>query len=117
MRVRYLLAAALTAFVAPAFASELVKPSDLERDMFDAKPIKSTDARGRVSEMTFAQGGKLTRKTASGRVSEGTWRLSDDGFCMKLANARREGCYLVLRGEDGKLTAWKQSGQPFTWTH
>jgi hypothetical protein len=36
---------------------------------------------------------------------------------MRLATAKRESCYLVLRGEGGKLTAMKQSGQPFTWTH
>jgi hypothetical protein len=116
MKVHVLAAVALAVFASPALAVELVTPADLGRDMFDAKPIKSTDAKGRVSEMTFAPGGKLSRKTASGRVSEGTWRLSDEGFCMKLANAKREGCYLVVRGEGGKLTALKQSGQPFTWS-
>lgn len=117
MKVRVVLAAAVVAFAGPALAVELVQPKDLGRDLFDAKPIKSTDARGRISEMTFAPDGKLSRKTASGRVSEGTWRLSEEGFCMKLATAKRESCYLVLRGEGGKLTAMKQSGQPFTWTH
>ncbi|MDX6805033.1 hypothetical protein [Terrihabitans rhizophilus] len=116
MKTQILAAALLAALSMPALAVELVPPQDLGRTMFDGKPITSADAKGRTSEMAFAEGGKLTRKTSAGRVTEGVWRLSDDGFCMKLGEAKRESCYLVLKQNDGKLMAVKQSGQPFTWT-
>jgi YD repeat-containing protein len=116
MKTQILAAALLAAFTVPALSVELVPPQDLGRTVFDGKPITSSDARGRTSEMAFAEGGKLTRKTSAGRVTEGVWRLSDDGFCMKLGDAKRESCYLVLKGNDGKLMAVKHSGQPFTWT-
>ncbi|MGQ4274468.1 hypothetical protein [Terrihabitans sp. B22-R8] len=111
------LASVLVACAAPAFAAELVQPSDLERTLFDSTPITSTDHRGRTSELMFAPGGKLTRKTAAGQASEGNWRLSETGFCMKLGDAKRESCYLVLRGGKGVMKAVKISAQPFTWTH
>jgi hypothetical protein len=116
MRVRILSAALLSALSVPALAVELVQPADLGRDLFDAAPITSTDARGQASEMVFAKDGTVTRKTAAGRISTGTWTLSDTGFCMKLGRATNDSCYLVLRGEAGALTAVKQTGASFAWT-
>ncbi len=103
------------AVAAPAFAVELVQPADLGRSLFDAKPITTTDSKGRSSQLTFAPGGTLTRDRG-GKSSEGKWRLSDDGFCMQLGQAKRESCYIVLKQEDGRFSALKRAGEPFTWT-
>ena len=114
--VRLLIAAvSFVSIASTAFAVELVPPTSLGGAFFDAKPITTTDAKGRVSQLTFAPGGTLVRTNATGKASEGTWRLSDEGFCMQIAQAKRESCYVVLKRDDGKFSALRQSGQPFTW--
>jgi hypothetical protein len=111
----YLVAAAFLPLAGTAFAAELVAPTALTTTFFDSKPITTTDAKGRASQLTFTPNGTLTRTAADGKSSEGTWRLSEDGFCMQLAPAKRESCYVVLKRDDGKFSALRQSGQPFTW--
>jgi hypothetical protein len=113
---RLLFAAALVPSLAGvAIAAELVPPTLLDTNFFDAKPITTTDARGRVSKIVFTPGGTLTRTSATGQESQGTWRLSEDGFCMQAASAKRESCYVVVKRDDGKFAAMKRSGQPFIW--
>lgn len=108
-------ATALACFCGSVFAAELVPPTALSASFFDAKPITTTDAKGRTSQLTFTPGGTLTRTTSAGKASEGTWRLSEDGFCMQVGKAKRESCYVVLKRDDGKFSAMKRAGQPFTW--
>lgn len=112
---RLVFAAALVPSLAGAvLAAELVPPTLLDANFFDAKPITTTDAKGRVSKIVFTPGGTLTRTSSSGQESQGTWRLSDDGFCMQAGTAKRESCYVVVKRDDGKFAAMK-AGQPFIW--
>ena len=106
---------ALAGFGMPLGAAELVAPATLGASFFDSKPITTTDARGRASRLVFAPEGTLTRTSASGRASEGKWRLSEDGFCMQVGKAKTESCYIVLKRDDGTISALRRSGQPFTW--
>jgi hypothetical protein len=106
--------AALT-FSGSALAVELVPPTTLGTSFFNSMPITTTDAKGRTSQISFTPGGTLTRTTATGRTSEGTWRLSEDGFCMQVGNAKRESCYVVLKRDDGKIATIRRSGEPFIW--
>lgn len=108
-------AAALACFCGSVLAAELVQPATLGAAFFDSKPITTTDARGRTSQLVFTPGGALTRTTSTGKASEGVWRLSEDGFCMQVGKAKRESCYVVLKRDDGKFSAMKRSGEPFTW--
>jgi hypothetical protein len=113
---RMIFAAALVPSLAGAvLAAELVPPAHLDTAFFDAKPITTTDSKGRVSKIVFSPGGALTRTSAKGEASEGKWRLSEDGFCMQAATAKRESCYVVVKRDDGKFAAMKRSGQPFIW--
>ena len=113
---RMLFAAALMPTLAgAAIAAELVPPSLLDTQFFNSKPITTTDAKGRVSRIAFTPGGTLTRTSSSGKESQGTWRLSEDGFCMQAAAAKRESCYIVVKRDDGTFAAMKRSGQPFIW--
>jgi hypothetical protein len=110
-----LLAAVLAPFSVAALAVELVQPAALGKTFFDATPITTTDARGRSSKLVFTPGGALTLTTSAGRASEGKWRLSEEGFCMQVGEAKRESCYVVLKQNDGRYSAMKRSGQPFVW--
>jgi hypothetical protein len=113
---RLLVAAALLPSLSlAANAAELVAPALLDTTFFDSKPITATDGKGRVSQITFTPGGALSRTAANGKESEGTWRLSEDGFCMQIGEAKRESCYVVVKRDDGKFAAMKRSGQPFIW--
>lgn len=108
-------ATVLACFCSSVFAAELVAPAALSTSFFDAKPITTTDAKGRTSQLIFTPGGALTRTASTGKASEGTWRLSEDGFCMQVGKAKRESCYIVLKRDDGKFSAMKRAGQPFVW--
>lgn len=110
-----LVSASALALAGAAQALELVPPAALSASFFDSTPITTTDAKGRTAQMVFAPGGTLTRTTTAGRASEGTWRLSEDGFCMQVGKAKSESCYVVLKRDDGKFSALRRSGQPFVW--
>lgn len=107
-------AALMPTLAGVALAAELVPPALLDTSFFDAKPITTTDAKGRASKIVFTPGGTLTRTSTSGEESAGKWRLSEDGFCMQAATAKRESCYVVVKRDDGKFAAMKR-GQPFIW--
>ena len=64
--------------------------------------------------LVFTPGGTLLRTSSTGKESEGKWRLSEDGFCMQIAEAKRESCFVVVKRDDGKFAAMKR-GQPFIW--
>ena len=113
--LRPVLVAVLVPLSGLASAMELVTPAALSTSLFDATPITTTDAKGRSSVLTFSPAGTVTRTTATGGASEGTWRLSADGFCMQVAGAKRESCYVVLKRDDGKFAAMKRAGEPFIW--
>jgi len=100
-----------------AGAAELVSPQTLKSSYFDGKAVTSTDARGHKSTFTFGVDGKVTRKTERGRTTEGNWTLSDDGFCMKMGNAKRPSCYVAVKNNSGAVKVLHTSTKGFTWTH
>ena len=107
---------ALTLVPVTAGAAELVAPQTLKASYFDGKAITSTDGHGRKSIFTFSADGKVTRKTTRGLASEGTWTLSADGFCMKLGKAKRDSCYIAVKGSDGGIRVMPTGKNSFAWT-
>ncbi|MFC7052371.1 hypothetical protein ACFQI3_06680 [Hansschlegelia quercus] len=104
-------------FAASAAAAELIGPKELEAGWFDGRTISTTGPRGGKSQFVFAKDGKVTRTGGrAGSSGDGTWRLDDDGFCMKLGQAKRESCYLAMKDGDGALKVIRRSGGAFTWT-
>ncbi len=99
-----------------SLAVELVPPGTLTTTFFDSQPVTTTDAKGKTSRLVFAGEGTLTRTSASGRTSEGVWRLSEDGFCMQVATAKTESCYIVFKKDDGSYSALKRPKQSFIWS-
>ncbi|MFL1874373.1 hypothetical protein ACIKT0_03975 [Hansschlegelia beijingensis] len=101
----------------PVAAAELVPPKDLQASWFDGKAISTTGPRGGKATMTFSPDGKLTRTGGrAGAARQGTWRLDEDGFCMRLGEAKRDTCYLALKNPDGSLRVVRRSGGAFTWS-
>jgi hypothetical protein len=119
MRIAFLcLAATLAALTSHnAAAAELLAPKDLEAGWFDGRKISTVGPRGGRSEFSFQPGGKLVRTGGrAGAASEGTWRLDEDGFCMTLAQGRRESCFLAVKNTDGSLRVIRRSGGAFVWS-
>ncbi|MFD1703942.1 hypothetical protein ACFSCV_13110 [Methylopila henanensis] len=96
-------------------AAELVAPDALKTGWFDGRTVSTTGPRGGRSDFVFTPNGKVTRTGGrAGAATDGTWRLDDDGFCMKLGQARRESCYLAIRSGDS-LKVVRRSGGAFVW--
>jgi hypothetical protein len=114
MRLRTVVLALLLVPVT-AGAAELLSPQDLKSSYFDGKPVTSTDARGHKSTFVFTADGKVTRTSGHGRTSDGTWTLSDTGFCMKIDKAKRDSCYIAVK-DAGGLKVLHLSRSAFQWT-
>ncbi|MET0313650.1 MAG: hypothetical protein ABW275_04595 [Hansschlegelia sp.] len=112
-----LLTFAAFASAGTAGAAELVGPQELQSRWFDGKSIATVGPRGGKSDLAFSRDGKIQRTGGrAGSPGDGTWRLDDDGFCMKLGQAKQESCYLALRQQDGSLRVMRRSGGAFAWT-
>lgn len=98
-----------------ASAAEIVAPAELKAAWLDGKAVKTMGPRGGTSEFTFRSDGTLTRTGGrAGSASDGSWRLDEEGFCMTLGQAKRESCYVAIRGDDGSLRVMRRSGA-FVW--
>lgn len=96
--------------------AELVGPEALKANWLDGRTVSTTGPRGGASTFAFAADGKVTRTGGrAGSATEGTWRVDDDGFCMKLGQARRESCYLAIKADDGSLKVVRRQGAGFVW--
>lgn len=101
---------------AAASAMELVGPQELKAAWLDGRTIATVGPRGGKSTFAFAPDGTLTRSGGrTGSAAAGAWRLDDEGFCMTLGNAKRESCYVAIRGEGGAIRVMRRSAA-FTWT-
>ena len=116
MRLASMWIVGLAASVAPAAAAELVGPKQLQQEWLDGRSVSTVGPRGGKSEFVFKPDGKVLRAGGRAGASEGTWRLDEDGFCMKLGQARRESCYLAVRQADGALRVMRRSGGAFVWS-
>jgi hypothetical protein len=98
-----------------AGAAELVSPNDLAAGWFNGKTITSTNEHGRSTKLTFAADGKVTLEGRGGKDRQGTWHKTSDGFCMKIADAKRESCFIAIKQGDALRVV--RAGAPFTWRH
>lgn len=98
-------------------AAELLAPKALQTGWFDGRTISTIGPRGGKSDFIFSAEGKVARTGGrAGAATEGTWRLDDEGFCMKLGEAKRESCYLAIKADGGALKVVRRSGGAFTWS-
>lgn len=101
----------------PVAAAELIQPGELQKSYFDGKPFQTKGARGPGATFTFSADGKVSRKSGGtrGTVTEGTWKLSDTGFCMKIGKAKNESCYIAIR-DGAAVRVTRVGATAFTWT-
>jgi hypothetical protein len=109
--------AAAVFMTAAAFAAGKLTPSEIQSSFFNGQPFTAATPQGIRYKMVFTADGKMTREPAgkSGAKSEGTWKLSKDGYCTTWKNDRQN-CFAVLSTSDNKWSIMKGTTAVATWT-
>ena len=123
MRARiagFAVAGVVAAFtVGPVFGAPPVKlsPSDIQTALFNGQPFTAaTPSAGAKFRMTFFPDGKIKRQPiGSGKKAEGTWKLSNDGFCRTWKGGKEE-CFTVAPAGARKWSVMKGSTVLATWS-
>src|SRR5262245_48097086 len=90
-------------------------PKDIEKLFFNGKPFTASTTSNVKFKMIFSPDGTMTREllaksgakpgaksaSKSGTKTEGTWKLSDDGFCSTWKGSK-ENCYRVHENGNNK---------------
>jgi len=95
----FLLSAGL-AFAAPAGR---LAPKDIQSTFFTGQAFTAATPSNVKFKMVFTDDGKMTREPLSktGARSEGTWKLSQDGFCSTWKGSK-ENCFRVQASGNNK---------------
>jgi hypothetical protein len=99
-----------------AALAAVLSPNEIQATFFNGEPF--TASTGTIKyKMTYAADGKMTREQIgkSGAKSDGTWRLSKDGFCSTWKGSKAN-CYRVETAGDNKWSVMKGTTTVATWT-
>jgi hypothetical protein len=105
-------------FATSVFAAPAAKlaPADIQATFFDGKPFTAATPSAVKFKMTFTADGKMKRQPiGTGKRGEGTWKLSDDGFCTTWKGAK-ENCFTVVSAGKNKWSVLKGSSVLATWS-
>jgi hypothetical protein len=116
MRNLLLACAGIIAFCALAHAGPLA-PKDIQATFFTGQPFTASTPKGVKYKMVFTADGKMTREPVGGggSKSEGTWKLSKDGFCTTWKGSKAN-CYRIETAGDNKWSVRKGTTTVATWT-
>ncbi len=116
----YLLAATLliiseSAFGAPA--SGTLAPKEIQATFFTGTPFTAAATGSLKYKMTFTADGKMAREPTGtgGAKSEGTWKLSNDGFCTTWKGSKAN-CFRVAPAGDNQWSVLKGTTKVATWS-
>jgi hypothetical protein len=112
-----LLAGGTLCMAAAAFAAAAkLAPNDIQTNFFTGQPFTASTPSGIKYTMVFTPDGKMTREPVgtSGAKSDGTWKLSADGFCTSWKNAKAN-CYTLVDSGKNKWSVMKASALMGTW--
>jgi len=102
------------AFGAPA--SGTLAPKDIQSTFFTGAPFTGTSGSVKY-KMTFSADGKTAREPigGSGSKSEGTWKLSKEGFCTTWKGSKAN-CFRVSLAGDNQWAILKGTQKVATWS-
>jgi hypothetical protein len=115
MRASFVAAMAVVAVTAPAFAAALT-PNEIQSTFFTGQPFTAS-ATNIKYKMVFTADGKMTREPmgGGGSKSEGTWKLTKEGFCTTWQGSKAN-CYRIVTAGDNKWSVMKGTTAVATWT-
>ena len=92
----FALALLLGAAAAVAAPTGRLSPKEVQTTFFTGEPFTAATPANLKFKMVFSPDGKMTREPVGrpGAKSEGTWKLSADGFCTTWAGSKQN-CYRV----------------------
>jgi hypothetical protein len=105
-------------FATSVFAAPAAKllPNEIQATFFNGQPFTAATPSNVKFKMTFTADGKMKRvPVGTGSRSEGTWKLSKDGFCRTWKGAT-EGCFTVVSAGDNKWSVLRGSTVMATWS-
>jgi hypothetical protein len=98
-----------------AAAAKLL-PNEIQATFFNGQPFIAATPSNVRFKMTFAAAGKMTRvPVGTGSRSDGTWKLSKDGFCTTWKGAQ-EKCFTVVSAGDNKWSVLRGTTIMATWS-
>src|SRR5262245_31470389 len=109
-----MLIASQTAIAAPAATA--MAPADIQTTFFTGTPFTASATGSLKYKMTFTADGKMTREPAGtgGSKSQGTWKLSNDGFCSTWKGSKAN-CFRVVPAGENKWSVMKGTTRVATW--
>jgi hypothetical protein len=109
------LAVFAVASVAAAPPAKL-SPSDIQTTFFNGQPFTASTPSNVKFKMTFSADGKMKRQPiGAGKKGEGTWKLSNEGFCRTWKGAKEE-CFTVVGAGTNKWSILHGAGVVATWS-
>jgi hypothetical protein len=105
-------------FATSVFAAPAAKllPNEIQATFFNGQPFTAATPSNVKFKMTFTADGKMKRvPVGTGSRSEGTWKLSKDGFC-RTWKGTAEGCFTVVSAGDNKWSVLRGSTVMATWS-
>jgi hypothetical protein len=104
-----------TADAAPPGA---LAPPDIQTTFFNGEPFTSSTPQNIKFTMVFTADGKMTRAPLgkTGVKGEGTWKLSNDGFCTTWKTATTANCFSLIAAGDKKWSVLKGASVIGTWS-
>jgi hypothetical protein len=115
MRALFLAGLIATGLTTPALAAVLA-PNEIQATFFTGQPFTAS-ATNIKYKMMFTADGKMTREPVgkAGAKSEGTWKLSKEGFCTTWKGSKAN-CFRVMTAGDNKWSVMKGTTVVATWT-
>jgi hypothetical protein len=115
MRALFVAAVAILALTTPALAAALT-PNEIQATFFNGQPFTAS-ATNIKYKMIFSADGKMNREPigGGGSKSEGTWKLTKEGFCTTWKGSQPN-CFRILTAGDNKWSVVKGTTVVATWT-
>src|SRR5882757_7697038 len=117
MRTSLMAGAVVIVATATALAATLA-PTEIQSTFFNGQPFIAATPTNTNFKMVFTADGKMTREPAAksgGAKSEGTWKLSKEGFCTTWKGSKAN-CFKIVSAGDNKWSVTKGTGVVATWS-
>jgi hypothetical protein len=98
-------------------AADKLAPNDIQSTFFNGQPFTASTQSNLKFKMTFNANGKMKRQPiGTGAKGEGSWKLSQDGFCTTWGGATIANCFTLVSAGDNKWSVMKGGTVQATWT-
>jgi hypothetical protein len=98
-------------------AADKLAPNDIQSTFFNGQPFTASTQSNLKFKMTFTANGKMKRQPiGTGDKGEGSWKLSQDGFCTTWGGATIANCFTLVSAGDNKWSVMKGGTVQATWS-